>query len=453
MSINYNTSIPTGHLQLLLDASNRRSYNGKRSLINWDSWTAGSGGASGYGANGSTVENERLSAADPWGYNNIVWETRPTGTTDADGGWNTDWINIDRSKLYRFSVWVRRTSSTTGGTFYFGMYANGDGSRRTDNSAVEGNAYWDCRNISWMTQNQWYLVVGHVYPYNTTYTGRHPDSGTYTTTGRFGDVNGCNIGSGDLKWSANSTQGLHRTYHYYCPDATSRLQFYQPRIDLIDGTEPTIDDLLKNAESTWYDVSGYNRHFTWQTTPVFTRSSNASYFSTVDRRATGPASNSFNVNNGTGYTIFMISTTDVDNSNGAFKFYNTNGKNGSSTSRGIFLHPGWSNYTMYFDQSTCCNADQRTQYTFTLSDMRNFRVWTFRSRLYDRSIFMNGVNYINNTTYAGNINLGSATADISNVDEYASWNGKLLYFSMYNTGLDDSTVLSISNSLRGRFGI
>jgi hypothetical protein len=209
--------------------------------------------------------------------------------------------------------------------------------------------------------------------------------------------------------------------------------------------------------TTWYDLSGNNKNIVWSGTNgvQFTRNGSKSYFSTNGTRGVGAASNSFGINNGTGYTIFMVSTTQTDNGNGAFKFYNTNGQNNSSTGRGIFLHPGWSNYTMYFDQSTCCNADQRTQYTFTVDDMRNFRIWTFRSRLYDRSIFMNGTSYVTNNTYAGNINLGSANMDLGSSDEYggaaSSWNGQLAYFAVYNTGLDDTTVLNISNALAGRF--
>lgn len=196
MSVYVGAEIPSSGLVMSVDAGNAKSIKGKLSLINWNSWSLGSGGVSGYGQNGSTVENERVSGTDPWSNANTVWETRPTGTADADGGWNTDWFNIDRSKLYRFSVWVKRTSSTTGGTFYMGMYANGDGSRRMDNNAVEGNAYWECSGISRFTQNQWYLVVGHVYPSTTTLTSQHPDTGIYTTSGgKVMGINACNIGS------------------------------------------------------------------------------------------------------------------------------------------------------------------------------------------------------------------------------------------------------------------
>ena len=226
------------------------------SIINWGNWTTGPGGVPGYNQNGRTVENQRVTASNPWNTNAVVWEARPLAETNDDGGWNTDWFNIDNTKMYRFSVWVRRTSSTANGRFYLGMYANGDGSRRMDNGAVETNAYWECGFTSGLTQNQWYLWVGHVYPANTTYTGRNPDTGYYTINGRAGDVGGCNIGSGDLKWSQNSTQGIHRTYLYYCSDNTTRLQFYQPRVDLCNGTEPSIQELLDNIGNTQSDISG-----------------------------------------------------------------------------------------------------------------------------------------------------------------------------------------------------
>lgn len=249
-------STSLGDMVICLDAGNPQSNLGNRSIINWNNWTTGSGSITGYNQNGQTAENERVNASNPWNNTAVVWEARPLAETNDDGGWNTDWFNIDNTQMYRFSVWVRRTSSTSGGTFYFGMYANGDGSRRMDNNTVEGNAYWECSGTSGLVQNTWYLWVGHVYPANTTFTGRNPNTGYYTVNGRVGNINGCNIGSGDLKWSTNSTQGIHRTYLYYCADNTTRLQFYQPRVDLCDGTEPSIQELLNDAGNTLYDVSG-----------------------------------------------------------------------------------------------------------------------------------------------------------------------------------------------------
>lgn len=267
-------SVVTSGLILDLDAANRKSYIGcaPASLINTNSWTIGSGGVTGYNQNGNTAENTRLYDTDPWGNQSIVWGTYASGDGNPDGGWNTDYPAIESSKLYRFSVWVRRTSSTTGGTFYFGTGAGGAEVKRTDNSATQGNPYWECIGTGNLVQNQWYLVCGHIYPHNTTYTGRHPNSGYFTTTTggttKVMEVNGCNIGQ-DLKWDPASTSAVHRTYHYYCADATTRLQFLSPRIDLCDGNEPSISELLTNGSSVWKDLSGNNNHHTALNSPSY----------------------------------------------------------------------------------------------------------------------------------------------------------------------------------------
>ena len=258
-------------LILALDAADKNSCL-PSSLINMSTWTVGIGGATNYNQNGNpSTENERFLNTNPWGQTDIIWGSFPSGNDNDDGGWNTTDFNIDNTKLYRFSVWVKRTSSTSGGTFYFGMYASGDGSRRMDNSAVEGNAYWNCTGTSGLTQDVWYLYVGHVYPFNTSHTGRHPDTGYYFVNNptKQGEVNGCNIGTGDLKWSSNSTTGIHRTYHYYCGDSTTRLQFYDPRVDLVDGKQPNINELVSRSPIQWTDLSGNNYNGTLTNGPTF----------------------------------------------------------------------------------------------------------------------------------------------------------------------------------------
>jgi hypothetical protein len=158
-------NIKSSKLLQSYDASNFKSNAlVKPSLVN-PVWSTGSGSITGFSAIGLTAENERVIATDPWGNNAVVWETRPTGTADADGGWDTNYFTIDRSKLYRFSVWVRRTSSTGAGTVYFGTNASGDGVYSVSDGALKGNPYWDCNGAGSYTQNQWYLVVGHIFPF------------------------------------------------------------------------------------------------------------------------------------------------------------------------------------------------------------------------------------------------------------------------------------------------
>ena len=222
-------------------------------LLGPSNWAAGSGGvaaANGYGAfnaNQSTAtENNRYLGTDPWGNSALVWQTVPSGDGNADGGWNTDTISITNTKMYRFSVWVRRTSSTGGGTFYFGTQSSTGAVQDVGNNTSQGNPYWTYPATSSLTQNQWYLVVGHVFPYGFLSPTAHPESGYYTTSG--GQVTR-NTGSfagniTDAAWQSTSTTTYHRCYHYYCADSTTRLEFYDPRVDLCDGTEPSITRLL-----------------------------------------------------------------------------------------------------------------------------------------------------------------------------------------------------------------
>ncbi len=237
----------SANLVFALDAGDTNTITRWSTFKNMSTWSAGSGGASGYSQNGGTDENERVWGTDPWGNSALVWESRPNGNGNDDGGWNADFFSIDNTKLYRFSIWVKRTSSTGGGTFYLGTNGGGQCVIRLSDGGEECNPYWHCGGAGGLTQNQWYLVVGHCFPYTYNSSAGHPDTGFWTIDNggqKVGGINGCNIGA-DCKSGPSTTSLNHRTYHYYCGDNTTRLQFYDPRVDLVDGTEPKIRELLK----------------------------------------------------------------------------------------------------------------------------------------------------------------------------------------------------------------
>jgi len=219
------------------------------------SWTTGSGGIGSFSQNGSTNENERVIGTNPWGNSAVVWETRANGSADADGGWNHSSFSVDNTKLYRMSVWVKRTSSSGGGTFYFGTNGGGQCVLRLSDFGEECNPYWDCRGTGALTQNVWYLVVGHVFPHTYPNSNQHADTGLWVIgSGKVAGINGCNVGN-DMKFGPSTTSLNHRTYHYYCGDNTTRLQFFEPRVDLCDGSEPRITDLLNNTRNSLQTTS------------------------------------------------------------------------------------------------------------------------------------------------------------------------------------------------------
>ena len=216
-------------------------------LINPSSWTVGSGGAGIFVANGNAGEQNRYVGTDPWGNSAMVWQTVPSGDGNADGGWNTTGVAVDITKLHRFSVWARRTSSTANGTFYFGLQSDvGSATHLGADQGSNSNPYWHYTAVGNLSQNQWYLFVGHCYPSVFNGTTPHPESGIYTTTSGRIAANAGNVPL-DVKWTAGTTTAVHRTYHFYCSDSTTRLEFFMPRIDKIDGTQPSITQLLTSS--------------------------------------------------------------------------------------------------------------------------------------------------------------------------------------------------------------
>lgn len=225
--------------------------------IDRTTWTAGSGAAPGFNLNGVTNENYRLNMTNPWGNTAIGWEARPIvgSPTDADGGWNGDLFPIDNSKIYRFSVWVKR-SVVGDGRFYLGLNgfnnATNTGVVRLSTGATETNPYF-YHGVDFK-QDEWMLVVGHVFPYTHNGTTLHPQSGVYKLNGDVLPI------LDDYKWLANSTHALHRSYLYYTANAATRQQFMYPRVDVLDGSEPSIQDLLNGFDQN----GGLTSSATWQ---------------------------------------------------------------------------------------------------------------------------------------------------------------------------------------------
>ena len=244
-------------LVLSLDGASRRSTLKATQVNNIlpdpGNWSTGTGGQTGYGSNGSSSEQNRVSVTDdPWGRNSITWRTTPDSTSGADGGWNSSYYAIDRSYTYRYSMWVKRYTAGTGGTFYMGMNPN---PIRNDNGNSQGNPYFTHPAISLLTLNQWYLVVAHVF-YEGYTGGRHPDSGWYENGVKISDKSYGNCGTQDVRWAPGTTSARHRAYHYYTTNVNSGIEFAYPRVDKIDGKEPSINEMINRGESGWLNLSG-----------------------------------------------------------------------------------------------------------------------------------------------------------------------------------------------------
>jgi hypothetical protein len=442
--------------------TNTKSAN--TNLLGWDNWvTGGTGSVSGYSSypnysqNGSTDENVRVTDTGPWGNpGQVVWETRANGSAQDDGGWNTGTFSVDRTKLYRYSVWMRRTSSSSGGTFYFGMYAGPSAVLRNDNSTSEGNPYWECKGTGNYTQNQWYLIVGHVYPNQTAATTTHPDTGVWTISGgKVASVNSCNIGQ-DLKWNSDTTYGQHRTYHYYCGDNTTRLQLYQPRVDLCDGSEPTIAELLANDEFAWYDLSmnAYRAYMTNMTRSNYTTTGVT--FDAVNDYVTVTPSSPFNL-----YCLelWLYNNNVVPNNDTAI------GGNAAGYQQAVTFNNSY--YGISLGAWTGGATNEAVQ-IYTYDAVSGYKMtynrdavpvgwhnWTFNWNGNTYDIWIDGVK---TTTYAhsqGHAGLTGITTLIigRSLSQPYYFNGQIAVVKCYSSNLTDAEVLQNFNTLRGRYGI
>ena len=232
---------------------------------------------------------------------------------------------------------------------------------------------------------------------------------------------------------------------------------YSPHI-VTDGLVLALDSMnpksYPGSGTTWFDLSGNGRNFNWVSSPSFTSDGTLSYFSTLGNRCIGPASNSFGINNTSGYTIFLIVMQNALVATSAFKFY----KDGSSSaSRGIFSHCTWIDNVVYFDQGGCCNSDTRTN--IASGGSQTWNIWTFRrlTNSSTRTISKNGTTLITNTALAANINLNSTAVDLGSSDEYggnsSTWNARLGGFFVYNRGLTDEEIQQNYNATKGRYGL
>lgn len=216
---------------------------------------------------GSTI-NSRITDTDPFGSNNVIWKAEALTGTGNTGGWTTRstlsgrYITIDSSKKYRYSVWINRKIASLS-SFYFGprSYTGPTtivltGMTVISTGVYSTNPYFmsfnSTQTTTYLPENNWRLLVAHVFPYTRTGTTNDAESGIYDING---NLTGITLFGSDYKWHQNSYYGVSRILSPYLSASGTTFSYY-PRIDLVDGTEPTINELLGKMKVLYTD-DGY----------------------------------------------------------------------------------------------------------------------------------------------------------------------------------------------------
>ncbi|MEO0900583.1 MAG: DUF6443 domain-containing protein, partial [Bacteroidota bacterium] len=185
-------------------------------------WTVGTGSTSFFNQNGATSENNRIPGPDPFGNTTIIWECGNDPGSNGDGGWTTDYFNVDKTKTYRYTVWVRRNHSQNGHTYH--------GTQNVDglSSSVSGDPYFWQGDLPQL--DQWYLLVGIIHPY-THGSNDTGVSGVY-------DLQGNKVLDGtEFKWRSNTTTSRFRNLLNASTDVNVRQYFHEPLLEIVDGNE------------------------------------------------------------------------------------------------------------------------------------------------------------------------------------------------------------------------
>ncbi|MDR2273512.1 MAG: tail fiber protein [Sphingobacterium sp.] len=211
-----------------LSAMESRAQN----LLNLNDWVIGGGGTAGFTQNGLVTENEREWGIGPLGTQVVLWKGTPSGDSQGDGGFNSLDIPINHQKTYRYSVWIKRTNSKNG-TAYFGC-----GAPVTSLAGVaNNNPYFWSGNLPEL--DKWYLLVGYVHGSN--------DPSTVSSGGIYDGVTGKRVlAAVDFKFLPTATSTRLRSYLFYDTNTSDRQYFYGPRLEEVNGNEPTISSLLDN---------------------------------------------------------------------------------------------------------------------------------------------------------------------------------------------------------------
>lgn len=416
-------------------------------------WNVGTGSETGYSQNGDG--NSRILDSTPFGTTDVIWDvSNQDATSNADGGWNGSGdsiVDIDITKTYRFSVWIQRKTIGNGYT-YLGLYGrNSSGSNvgvyNRSNGANNTNPYFAAATW-WGNANQWYLVVGHVWPAGSGTGSTHPDTGIW-------DLSGNKVASaGDFVWRTDNAKTNLRSYLYYSTNTSTNQQFWAPRIDQIGAVgTPSLNRLIKGRGSRFNALNSGTAQTSlrkaYRTTDGFQFGAEDD-----DKSIEIPLSGNFNKTEGT--ISCWLYPTGYSGSNGIFV---NNTSTGTNYANWLWIGAWSSGYLLYFrtgNGSACCNHD------LTLSSFSTnhapINTWTHLTVTWKSggtaNIYINGnlqntrsIGTIPNTNPASNGRIGLGHDNGTT----GSWNGKIDHFKIFGTQLTADQVKSNYIATKARY--
>ena len=182
----------------------------------------------------SNVTSQQLIYSDtPKGGAGTILRAQADSASAWNGGFQSNSFPCSTHVGLQYSMYVRRASSQSSGTFYMGCFNAYPGGTST---TVNTNPYFYVTSMGSLPQGVWCLVVAYLCPIN--FNGSLP-----SYTGIYRLDTGDRL-AGQTHYRHYSTSQSIRTYMYYSGDGLTKCDWYAPRVHLVDGTEPSITQLM-----------------------------------------------------------------------------------------------------------------------------------------------------------------------------------------------------------------
>ena len=171
----------------------------------------------------------------------LVWKIK-TNSSDsgADGGWNKTITNINVNRGHMSVIYVKRVGNGNG-NFYHGTST----CLNLSDGSSNGNPYFTSGGAQSLPSGVWCVSIGYLQANNDTAVSASDSfSGIYRL-----DTGERIIGNTDYRMSGGTTTTQHRTFLYYATNTNTELWLAKPGFYEMNGSEPTISDLLMRPES------------------------------------------------------------------------------------------------------------------------------------------------------------------------------------------------------------
>ena len=222
------------------DLRNITSSNLANSEGEWVAGTSGSQG--GFIQSGASLYNKVINIDGPLGVVEPVWQCGGQQSAAA-GGWDKT-VAAESSRSYRFSVWAYRNGGADM-RLYFGCQ-----SALNLDLSTNSNPYFSS-DVSLSVGAKWYLLVGIVHGNNGTPATNTGKSGVYDP-----DTGEMIQSFAEYVNEAGMDSLTHRVFRREAND-TLPTRLARPRIDLIDGNEPSIAELIGRSPSDGKSGAGF----------------------------------------------------------------------------------------------------------------------------------------------------------------------------------------------------